>query len=905
MSLTVAMAWALTLMALALGFARWVEHHHEALARYLAHPLTYTLVLGTYFTGWAYFGTGAALFESGISYLSFEIGWSFVFLFAWPLLLKAVRFVQAHGVTTLPGFMAVRFGPSPGLAGLLVAILVLAMLPYLAIQIQAIAFALDTIAAPRPHESGGLGALVMLWAVLVAGFAILFGGRQPDPTRRLPGVFATLAVGGAFKLLVILVVAAVAWWRFGPEVAAMAPSSWPDMRLNTSAETSYLVWVTNMVIAATGIMLLPHMFYLGVVEARDARQVTTSRWAFPLYGWLFEAALVPITIAGVLLGLAGSRLQGAVLVVPEHEGLRLAAFLGGVAAASGMAVISLIALANMLLLDAVLPLLGRRIHRAAGWLVPLRAGIIAMLALAATVLWHVAERAFLFEMGLVAFVALAQVAPAFVGGLLWPQLRGRAIGWGLALASLVWLYTAALPSLTGGLPALAGWVAEGPWGWGFLRPQALLGVEGLPPAAHAFLWCSLVNLGAIWVVMAKHPPSAVEVVRARTLLAGESAPHTGRPLVTAVDWVRLDRLVTSFLGPIRAREEIARVQAAFTESAASPDSRMLAARDALERVLRGPLGPTVARSVVDQEFPVTEPSIVEVIQAYRQLEHLLTLSQDELAERIQELTRLKESLEARVEARTTDLAAERDRLKTAYEDLRNLENLKTTFVNAVSHDLRIPLTGIMGYAEFLEEELEGPLTEAQQAYVAHILDASRRMASLLNELLDYARMEAGQFTVEPRAVDFAGLLEQAAATFYPVFERKRLRYTAELPEGLPEVHADPERVVQVLSNLLSNAAKFTPEGGAIAARARLMPERAMLYVEVTDTGVGIPPEDLPHLFERFFQTHAGKTAGGTGLGLSICKTLIEAQGGEMGATSQPGQGTTLWFTLPLEQEEGP
>ncbi|MNS43235.1 Non-motile and phage-resistance protein [compost metagenome] len=296
---------------------------------------------------------------------------------------------------------------------------------------------------------------------------------------------------------------------------------------------------------------------------------------------------------------------------------------------------------------------------------------------------------------------------------------------------------------------------------------------------------------------------------------------------------------------------------------------------------------------------------MEVIQAYRQLEHLLTLSQDELAERIQELTRLKESLEARVEARTTDLAAERDRLKTANEDLRTLENLKTTFVNAVSHDLRIPLTGIMGYAEFLEEELEGPLTEAQQAYVAHILDAARRMASLLNELLDYARMEAGQFTVEPRAVDFAGLLEQAAATFYPAFERKRLRYTAELPAFLPEVHADPERVVQVLSNLLSNAAKFTPEGGAIAARARLMPERAVLYIEVTDTGVGIPPEDLPHLFERFFQTHAGKTAGGTGLGLSISKTLIEAQGGDMGATSQPGQGTTLWFTLPLEQEEGP
>lgn len=903
MSLTLALTMALALMALALAFAHWVERRQERLAGALAHPLTYTLALGTYFTGWAYFGTGTALMQSGIGYLSFEIGYSLLFLFAWPLLLRAARFARAHGVTTLPGFLAVRFGDSRTLRGLLVTILVLAMLPYLTLQLQAIALALETVTTSQGAAPDGFGLLVPLWALLVAGFAILFGGTQPDPTRRLPGVFATLALGGAFKLAVVLVVAGATWWHFGPRLAALPPASWPNMALNTSVETSYLVWVANMALSFAGVLLLPHMFHLGVVEARDERQVTASRWAFPLYGWFFEVALVPITMAGVLLGLRGGDLQGAVLLVPQHDALRLAAFLGGLAAASGMAVITLIALSNTLLLDVVLPLLERRIRQAAGLLVPLRAGLIVVLALAATAIWRLGAREFLFELGLVAFVALAQIAPAFFGGLLWPQLRGRAVGWGIGLASVVWLYTAMLPALAPGVPALAAWVAEGPWGLGFLRPQSLLGVEGLPASVHAFLWCTLVNLGTVWAVMAARPPAAAEVFRARTLLAGEAAPHAGRPLEAAIDWSRLDRLLASFLGPDRASEAMARMQTAFNDPSTPQEARVLAARDALERVLRGPLGPTVARSVVDQEIPLSTPNIAEVIQAYRQLEQLLALSQEELAERIQELTRLKEELEARVDARTHDLAAERDRLQAAVEDLRNLERLKTTFVNAVSHDLRIPLTGIMGYAEFLEDELAGALNEGQQEYVRHILDAAHRMTGLLNELLDYARLEAGKFTVEPRPMDFSGALERAASTFYPQFERKALRYTAELPEGLPEVLADPDRVVQVLSNLLSNAGKFTPEGGAIAVKAERLPDQPVLRVSVTDTGVGIPAEAMPHLFERFFQTAAGQAAGGTGLGLSISKTLIEAQGGQMGATSEEGRGTTLWFTLPLADDE--
>jgi len=270
---------------------------------------------------------------------------------------------------------------------------------------------------------------------------------------------------------------------------------------------------------------------------------------------------------------------------------------------------------------------------------------------------------------------------------------------------------------------------------------------------------------------------------------------------------------------------------------------------------------------------------------------------------------LMADLEHRVATRTDELARERDRLTQANEklskaidELRNLDRLKGTFLNAVSHDLRIPLTGILGYAEFLEDEIGGTLTPQQQDFARQITEQAHRMTGLLNELLDFARMEAGKFKIDPRPITMAEPLNSAVNTFRPAMQKKNQEVVVELADDLPLVYADPERVIQILSNLLSNAVKFTPEGGRITVRA--YPEGGKVVTEVSDTGIGISEEDLKHMFERFFQTEAGKSAGGTGLGLSITKSLVEAHGGTIEVRSKPGAGSTFRFTLPLAQESG-
>jgi PAS domain S-box-containing protein len=237
-------------------------------------------------------------------------------------------------------------------------------------------------------------------------------------------------------------------------------------------------------------------------------------------------------------------------------------------------------------------------------------------------------------------------------------------------------------------------------------------------------------------------------------------------------------------------------------------------------------------------------------------------------------------------------------LRVQYEKLQQLDHLKNEFVNAVSHDLRTPLTSILGYAEFLEDEIGGPLTPEQKDFVLQIQLGTRRLETLVDDLLDFARIEAGTFRLRLASVDLREPAHEIVDSLRPQAEDARLTLGFDVPETPLEVVMDARRIQQVLTNLVHNALKFTPPGGTITVRLR--GEGAWVRGEVEDTGPGITPEDVPRLFQRFSQLQRGMAKGGTGLGLAISKSIVEAHGGQIGVTSQPGQGSTFWFTLPVQ-----
>ncbi|MGE5707705.1 MAG: PAS domain S-box protein [Bacteroidota bacterium] len=235
-----------------------------------------------------------------------------------------------------------------------------------------------------------------------------------------------------------------------------------------------------------------------------------------------------------------------------------------------------------------------------------------------------------------------------------------------------------------------------------------------------------------------------------------------------------------------------------------------------------------------------------------------------------------------------------------FEALRQADQVKDEFLSVISHELRTPLNSIMGFGSLLDDEVAGPLNPRQHDFLDKLLRSSDRMLALVDDLLDFARIQAGKFSILPAPTDVPGLIEEAIASFGPAADAKGVRIEREVDVPSP-IRLDRNRIFQVLANLLSNSLKFVPDGGWIRVRAFL--EGPWLVTEIQDNGSGIAPEDLPKLFHPFKQLEMGLTrkVGGVGLGLSISKAIVEAHGGTIEAKSVPGQGSTFRFKLPIEK----
>ncbi len=229
--------------------------------------------------------------------------------------------------------------------------------------------------------------------------------------------------------------------------------------------------------------------------------------------------------------------------------------------------------------------------------------------------------------------------------------------------------------------------------------------------------------------------------------------------------------------------------------------------------------------------------------------------------------------------------------------LQEVQDLRASFTSMLVHDLRSPLTVITAYLDMLLQPVVGSLTEAQQRYLGKMGQAVTRMLRLIGEILDLSKIEAGKFSVSPEPMDLAATVAEAAERFKPGAVHNRVTLEVRRPGTPVRVSADPSRLDQVLMNLLSNALKFTPEGGAIRVEVAEIGDE--VEVAVHDSGPGIPPDEQALLFERFSQTSSGKSVqGGSGLGLVICRHLVEAHGGRIWVESEPGRGTCFTFRLP-------
>lgn len=264
-----------------------------------------------------------------------------------------------------------------------------------------------------------------------------------------------------------------------------------------------------------------------------------------------------------------------------------------------------------------------------------------------------------------------------------------------------------------------------------------------------------------------------------------------------------------------------------------------------------------------------------------------------------EIEKLIISLEDKIAKRTRELSEINTALEESHRRLQELDRVKSDFLLNVSHELRTPLTAIKGSVDNMLDEITGPLSELQRRYLMRVKVNADRLVRLINDLLDLARIEEGRVQVTPTFFSLAGLASELLETLRPVAAEKSLELCFAEGQDPLIVHADRDKAGQVLMNLLGNAIKFTPSGGSVNVELA-GDEDAFAKVQIRDTGEGIPPEQLPRIFDKFYQVQHGihAKAVGTGLGLSIAKGLVELQGGRIWAESQLGQGSTFCFTLP-------
>jgi signal transduction histidine kinase len=244
------------------------------------------------------------------------------------------------------------------------------------------------------------------------------------------------------------------------------------------------------------------------------------------------------------------------------------------------------------------------------------------------------------------------------------------------------------------------------------------------------------------------------------------------------------------------------------------------------------------------------------------------------------------------------------------ERLQEADRVKSNFLATVSHELRTPLTSVIGYSEMLLEGIAGALNEEQREYVRTVMEKGDQLLQLITGILDISRMEAGELRLSKVTFALDEVVSVALSTIAPQARRKRLHITSQIPEGLPALFGDRDKIRQVVLNLLSNSVKFTPEGGAIMLSATLgalktrtsfggPPDAVLLTIR--DTGIGVPAEHAERIFDPFFQVDNSSTReyGGTGLGLSIVKRFVEAHGGVVWLDSEVGKGSAFTITLPI------
>ncbi len=578
-------------------------------------PFIYALSLGVYCTSWTYFGSVGLASKSGFDFLPIYLGPILVFTLGWKLLQSIAELAKRQNITSIADFIAARYGKNDSLGALVATIAVIGTIPYISLQLKAVALSLQTVMTDPGHpvvNAPGADVVALLVTAAMAIFAILFGTRHIDTTEHQDGLVLAISVESIIKLLAFLTVGIFVTLSIGggPQNLLAAAATKPAVMELFTRDFDGGRWITMTLLSMCAIILLPRQFHMAVVENSSRKDIGRAAWLFPAYLIAINIFVVPIAIAGLLYLPAGADGDTFVLALPvlaQNKLMTLIAFLGGLSAATAMVIVETVALSIMVCNNIVIPVLLRRnaissaaSHDMGGTLVGIRrVAIVVILALAYSYYSMISTSAALAQIGLMSFAAVAQFSPAFFGGLFWRRGTASGARAGIILGFALWLYTLLLPSFADGGWLSGSFITEGPFGIGLLRPRVLFFLE-FDPLTHGVLWSLAANTVAFIAVSLMRKPSTVERIQAQSFVTRET-PIAGaafRLWRTTLTAGELHDTVARYLGAERTRQAFHRfAEERHTDHARSAEADVSMLRFA-EHLLASAVGTASSRLVM-------------------------------------------------------------------------------------------------------------------------------------------------------------------------------------------------------------------------------------------------------------------------------------------------------------------
>lgn len=881
-----------------LGFLFYMAHWAEKKGniKWTNNSYIFTLSLAVYCTAWTYYGSIGVAANSGLNYLPIYIG-PIIIIPAWIIILrKIIRISRINKISSIADFISLRYGNSRFLGAIVTVVCVFGVLPYIALQLKAIAETFH-IVTKTPPNSLIFNDTTTYVAIALALFASYYGTRYVDASEKRKGIVMAVAMESVLKLVFFI--------GIGVYVTFFVFDGFDDIYNQASqlihfkeknkigGITQGINWFFLCMVSLFAIFLLPRQFHMAVVENNREKHIKTAMWLFPLYLLIFNLFVYPIAWGGnVLFKHTPVNADNYSLLIPQlfkNEFLTVMVFLGGFSAAISMIVVSSISLSTMLSNNLLIPytFLGKLNNQEQVTnnkkIVNIRKiGIFFLIITAYFIYRFFALDYSLVSIGLISFVIIAQLAPTFFGAIFWR--RGSRLGaiWSIIIGFSICIYTLLIPYAIGITNTTSSFVNEGLFQMEFLKPFQLFGLDYLDPVPHALFWSLLFNTLIYFGVSVSFKGNYRERNYAEMYVDIDkySTNHENAFVWKGTAYITdIRKVLVRFLGEERTKRALYIFNTKYNVDS---DEELADARlvKFAENLLTGHIGTASARiliSSVVKEEKVTLPEVLKILEESKQN----IIINKKLIETSNELKKIS------------------SQLKNANENLVAKDKQKDDFLDTVTHELRTPITAIRAASEILHDDDEIP-EELKKQFLQNIISESDRLNRLIDKILDLEKFETGKQTIQPTLNNLLETIKKSIEPLQQLIKNKNIVVSLDCPTKIICFY-DEDRIIQVVTNLVSNAIKFCPETeGKITIKCKI--EKDFVKTSVIDNGKGINEVDFQAIFEKFYQSTNQniKKPVGSGLGLAICKQIIEHHKGKIW-TKKSKKGACIVFTLPKEE----